>query len=350
MSIPKLILNKRGSYEIRWTEGRRSHRVSTRTRNLQQAQAAFAAFLCEQERDQGGESITVGKLIDDYILERLPHLADQDRPESILKILRAGLGMHTPEELSADVIARYSEARQTGKIIADSHRARSISGIAVGTLRRELSMLKAVINHGVRQRRVQPGVVPHIAVPAKPKAKDLVLTRAEVDTLIDCAKEVGRDAHLFVMIASETASRKGAIEGLRWEDVDFNGGLIHFGAQDTRRSTKRRVPVPISDALRPVLEQAKTSAAGDYVMEKKSYVAFCRVCAMAYKRTGNERFNQTTAHTLRHTWATHAAQAGVPIYQIAGVLGDTVATVTENYLHHCPDHLRSAINFRSASA
>jgi integrase len=51
-----------------------------------------------------------------------------------------------------------------------------------------------------------------------------------------------------------------------------------------------------------------------------------------------------TPHVCRHTWATLAARGGVDPYAIAGVLGDTLATVTANYLHHAPDHLRSAIN------
>src|SRR5260221_7389331 len=55
---------------------------------------------------------------------------------------------------------------------------------------------------------------------------------------------------------------------------------------------------------------------------------------------------KATPRTLRHTWATLAAQAGVPLWEIAGGLGDTLATVMKNYAHHAPDHLRKAINFR----
>jgi integrase len=57
-----------------------------------------------------------------------------------------------------------------------------------------------------------------------------------------------------------------------------------------------------------------------------------------------------TPHTLRHTWATLAARAGVDLYAIAGVLGDTLSTVEKNYLHHAPDHLRGAINFKVQKA
>jgi hypothetical protein len=41
-----------------------------------------------------------------------------------------------------------------------------------------------------------------------------------------------------------------------------------------------------------------------------------------------------------------AARAGVDLFRVAGVLGDTIATVERAYAHHCPDHLRAAVNFR----
>jgi len=71
------------------------------------------------------------------------------------------------------------------------------------------------------------------------------------------------------------------------------------------------------------------------------------VKAEAYQATQNEKFMQVTPHTLRHTWATLAARAGVPLFQVAGVLGDTLPTVMRVYAHHCPDHLRGAVNFRA---
>jgi integrase len=53
---------------------------------------------------------------------------------------------------------------------------------------------------------------------------------------------------------------------------------------------------------------------------------------------------RVTPHTFRHTWATWAAQRGVPLFEIAGMLGDTMKTVEKNYAHHHPDHLRGAVN------
>ncbi len=50
-----------------------------------------------------------------------------------------------------------------------------------------------------------------------------------------------------------------------------------------------------------------------------------------------------TPHTLRHTAATWMAQKGVPLWEVAGMLGHSdAAMVAETYGHHSPDHLRKA--------
>ncbi|MBL8687411.1 MAG: tyrosine-type recombinase/integrase, partial [Alphaproteobacteria bacterium] len=48
-------------------------------------------------------------------------------------------------------------------------------------------------------------------------------------------------------------------------------------------------------------------------------------------------------HTLRHTAATWAAQNGATIFDIAGILGQSVVQITERYAKHQPEHLRSAV-------
>ena len=47
---------------------------------------------------------------------------------------------------------------------------------------------------------------------------------------------------------------------------------------------------------------------------------------------------------FRHTFATHLVQAGVPLVEVAQLLGGSLETVERNYLHLSPGHLKQAIN------
>ena len=54
----------------------------------------------------------------------------------------------------------------------------------------------------------------------------------------------------------------------------------------------------------------------------------------------NERLN---FHSLRHTFATHLLQAGIPIYEVSKLLGHSSVKVTEVYSHHIPNQMHSSV-------
>jgi integrase len=359
---PHLEKNDRGVWEIRWTENRRSNRLSTRTGDRSEAEAALAAYLVAKHAE---EKLTAGALTIDGVLDyyldmkvEKGKIVAKFRQRDIAKNLRPHFGKYYPHELTPDVIESYKAARGPCRPFIDDNgktrecRIGTRPARSDGTLRRELNMLTSALNFAVDKRH--PGIdgtkIPHIDLPASPPPKDLWFDEDEADQLLDAASRCSDRGRLFVSIALATASRRAAIETLKWSQVDLKAGLIHFNPPGRIQSAKRRVPVPISDDLMPVLVQARAQATTEYVMGHagRATRAFQVVIARAFKETGNKKFLQATPHTLRHTWATLAARAGADMYEIAGVLGDTLESVTKNYLHHCPEHLRRTVNLRRA--
>lgn len=338
---PRLAINAAGIYEIRWTEDRRSNRKSTHSADMSIAQEVFAKWLLARS-SQEKQAFTIRAILDAYRSEHVEHkVVDKQRQDDCIRCLSSALGDRLPQDLTHDVMMDYRRRREAGKI--NGH------PIGAGTMRRELNCLVAAINHAVRHRRLAAADAPHIDLPNPPPSKDLWLDEAEADQLWQAASRLGGRHFLFVAIALETASRKKAIETLRWEQVDIKAGLIHFQHDGKVRTNKRRVAVPMSTRLTSVLVDARSKAETKWVLITPYSIqhAFDRVKAEALKVTGNSKFMEISPHTLRHTWATLAARAGVDLFQIAGVLGDTVQTVMRVYAHHSPDHLRGAINFRS---
>jgi integrase len=348
---PKLELNHADIYEIRWTEAnRRSRRKSTNTSDLAEAQKVLARFIMDQSESNKVLPTSVTSVLDAYNIEHVQErVVAKDRQEGCITVIKAGLGEYDVRELTPDVIRSYRDKRKAGKV----------NGYTAGdsTLRRELNCLVAAINHAVRHRRLPLADVPHIDLPEAPPPKDLWLAEDELTVLIDAASKVYSTDRLsrvyrFVVLAAETAARKTSIVRLRWSQVDLKAGLIHFQNDGNARTKKRRVPVPMSDLARQVLERAWNERTQDeWVMDNPYSIQhhFDAVKAKAAGMAGQngQKYFAVTPHTLRHTWATHAARAGVPLFEIAGVLGDTLATVMRVYAHHCPDHLRGAVNFRS---
>jgi integrase len=50
-----------------------------------------------------------------------------------------------------------------------------------------------------------------------------------------------------------------------------------------------------------------------------------------------------TIHDLRHTYASHLVQAGVPLEKVRLLLGHTSISTTLRYAHFAPDHAMDAV-------
>lgn len=297
--------------------------------------------------------ITVNEALDIYDSEHVAKkVVDKRRQRDIIANLRPFFGRMTAAAVTPADVARYEKLRAAGTV-------GTRMGRAAGTMRRELNTLVAALNYVARTqaKRLPPGDVPYIPLPTAPAAKDVWLTEKEVDQLLSVARlenlryPEGDRGYLFTHIALATASRRRAIEQLTWDQVDLGARLIHFRPAGSVQTNKRRVSVPISDDLLPVLLEAHDKRTSGFVLHTDGSAVrrFEAICERARRVTGNDKFKGITPHTLRHTAATLMARAGVPLFEIAGVLGDSMQTVLRVYAHHCPDHLRRAVNYRSIS-
>jgi integrase len=337
-----LEINKRtGRYEVRWTErvpGKppRSRAWSTRTKDRHEAELARIEF-CE-----GGAEIaravnmpTVGELAAGYRAGHMEAKGIGPTQDWSLRPVEKHLGHVRIDRLDHSAVLAYQKTRR-------------LTGVADGTVRRELSALRAVFGWSKKHKLLPAGFeIPYIDMPSDGQAVDRYLTKAEEDELFRLAVgHVGPDGRLsrvsrFILIALCTAARAESIERLTWDRVDFVNRTIDFREPGRRVTKKRRVMVPISDRLLPVLQVAYSERTQDkWVLDEPGS---CRSAWETFRRDvwGRE---DITRHDLRRTWATLAAQAGVDMWQIAGVLGDTLETTTKHYAHHSPEHLRAAIN------
>ena len=280
--------------------------------------------------------ITCGAMLEHYMDEHARvKLTAHKRQQFAVNNLDKHFGNLLALEVTPLVVAAYCDKRSTGKI-----------GQPAGpsTQRRELAVLNAAFTRAVKARRLALADAPSIELPEQAPPKERWLKRDELKTLFEATwRDVGTGEprrlsrlYRFVTLAYYTASRRGAIETLPWLRVDFKLNRITLQETGLKQTSKRRPVVPISPLLLPILQMAYEDRENEWVLDSTDtvYRAFMTVA----RELGWE---DVTPHTLRHSRAVHLAQDGVSLYQIAGLLGDTVATVERNYLHHCPDHLQA---------
>ncbi|MCA9280907.1 MAG: site-specific integrase [Phycisphaeraceae bacterium] len=239
-------------------------------------------------------------------------------------------GIDSVADFGLDAQQRYADWRMD-RIRQDGHSGSN------GTINRELGVVKAAMRSAWKRGRLSS--VPHVQLLPSPPPRDRFLRLPEVKRLLN-ACELDH-LRMYVMLALHTLQRPIGIFSLRIEQVDLEWGRIDFLPPGSIQSNKRRPVVPITPSLRPYLEAAIACSESGYVVEylgrpvnsiKKSFQKACERAAL----------QDVTPYTLRHTGATLMAAAGVPLRQIAGMLGHTEARTTEIYAKHHPDFLRTA--------
>jgi integrase len=325
------------AFYIRWyDENGRVRHTATGTDSSAEAAKKFARWLEDYEARQHTGRPTS------------PRYPAEAR---ITDILAAHLEGHGGEVRFADRIAyavnrldawwedRTVDAVKLGTCEAYRN-ARLKQGVSIATVRRELSVLRAALKWAVADGRLTEA--PFVKTPPAAEAKDRWLTRSEAARLLWAArKEPKARLHLplFIMLGLYTGARSEAMLTLKWfPQVDLDRGVIDYNPPGRERTEKGRARVPIPRKLHWFLEKARARSSSPYVLSYhgESIKRIVKGFRSACKRAGLEG---VTPHTLRHTCGTWLAQAGIPLWEIAGWLGHADMSTTQIYAHHHPEAL-----------
>lgn len=377
---PRLrFLEKRGTYYIVWTERGRSRERSTGTSDITEAQVALGEFLQSQPGTNGPRDpseILITDILTDYALERAAAVRAPVRLGCAVAALTPFWQGRSVQDITKNTCAAYAKsrgrffivwseagvsksrcaftsdptaAREVMKAFVARRRAQRAGEITPalefrplkpGTIRRELTVLRAAINAAHREGSLTRAV--SVELPEPPPPRERFLTRDEAARLLKAARKDPRarlHLPLFIVMGLYTGRRKEALLSLRWPAVDLRtGGLIDFRRTGEAETKKRRGRVKIPARLQAHLRNAQKRGTdlGHVINDGGSSIGdIKRGFQSACERAG---LTGVTPHTLRHTCATWLMQAGVDKWKAAGYLAMSLDTLERVYGHHHPDH------------
>ncbi len=311
--------HKRGYVAVLY-EGSRRRRIALKAADKFGATAEAAELVGHIEQRKPRQRLTVGQIVEMYLEQSEAIWKEVDRHH--WKALAGTFGELSPGAITEGQCKDFA-ARD---------------GRSVGSIRKGLGILRAALRMAERKALIDKA--PHIWLPQAPPPKDRRLTREEGDRLR--AANTMPHVRLFIEIALGTGSRAGAILSLRWSDVDFAARRISLGGSG-RQKTRAQM-IPITDRLHQLLTEAKEAAMTDYVIEwaGQPVKSIKRGFREGVKRAGLGA--DVTPHVLRHTAASWMAEAGVPMSEIAAVLGHRDSRTTERvYAKYSPEYLQRAV-------
>jgi integrase len=212
------------------------------------------------------------------------------------------------------------------------------------TLNRHLVALGSVLSYARRRRllpRNAPNPVSGVDKLTESEGRLLYLTAEEVEKVIACAAMAHwKKLPALIRLAFTTGLRLGALQGLRWRDVDLAAGRAFVERRKNGRPHVAHLTPSAVTALRALpghrLPEGLVFSGRDEYRPHTFRKAWTVACSAA----GVEH---VPFHALRHSCASHLAARGASSVLLADTLGHRSLRMVARYAHLSIDARASAI-------
>ncbi len=364
---------KPGTFKI-WIElptvnGRRKRETLVFHGSRKEAEAKLAERIAEIERGDfsRADRSTVAEAADQWLKARKGAIGTRTHggyEEVVRDYIRPAFGSLQLRKLTPLHIEHaLSKWRQKGA------RDRKLSS---RTLYRVFATLNTMLKQAVRWNMIWRNPCECVTAPAKGRSEIAVLDESHALALLDGLRDTTLSAPVHLTLL--TGLRRGELLGLKWGDVDFERrslivrrSLEQIGAgvsafNDTKTLRSRR-PVPLSAQAVDLLtgHRARQNAVR---LQSPGYNAADMIFpdaatglpwdpgrfSEAFRRAVKQLKVQVTFHGLRHSYATIALRARVPMKIVSDILGHTTTATTADLYTHVLEDMQHEAAERVGSA
>jgi integrase len=301
------------------------------------------------KQERRAEQLTMGELMEQHYLPWSDQNKRRARDDRSLwqNWLKAPLGHKSLKDIGAlDLERLKKDMREAGK--------------APATIQHVLGLVRQAFNKATLWGLYHgPNPCKAVAFPKINNGRQRFLSQEEADTLFEALRRHSLKVSHIATFSLYGGLRLGEVLALRWGNVDLANGIIYV--QDTKNKESRAAF--ITEPIRQVLQELSPGDPDDLLFQTKNQKpvqwlskTFFRVVEHLGLNTGvTDPRERVTFHTLRHTYASWAVMAGVPLYIVGKAIGHRTLTMTQRYAHLAPESHRVAFeavaqSFRGVSA
>lgn len=216
------------------------------------------------------------------------------------------------------------------------YKVQRIKTVSQASVNRELACLKCIFNKCIDWELIRDNPAKKVRLFKENNCRVRYLDKDEISTLLSNSSEKLRN---IITFAISTGMRKGEIQGMRWEDIDFKNNVITL--PKTKNGEVRHVPM--STNVRDILlnmKERSTSAVVFCDEETGESYNFRKSFETALKKSNITDFK---FHDLRHTFSSHLVMAGVDLNTVRELLGHKSLAMTLRYSHLSASHKMDAV-------
>lgn len=184
-------------------------------------------------------------------------------------------------------------------------------------------------------------MVKHLNYGKKPKRLPVVLSRGEMEIFLECLPDCVQ--RVVLMTAYSAGLRVSEVVNLQVGDIDSARMLIHVRSGKGQKDRYVPLSTTLLDVLRAYWKVVRPNKwlfpgrnPGRYISTRTVQ----RACRRAASKVGIRK--RVTAHTLRHSFATHLLEFGTDVLTIQKLLGHKNVKTTTIYTHVSKSRIQSA--------
>jgi integrase len=345
-------------------DGRRAFK-STKERDRKKADEIRRALEKASGQARAGEltEARVRKLLDD-VLESVGE--GPIRSVSLRAFATTWLGNKQPR-VRPNVLRTYRRACErfcnhlgakadkslSGLVPADiaTFQATRCQEVSAGTALLDLTIIRSVLDSARRQGLIPSNPAEAIDLPVnRPNTRE-VFTPDEIRALLAAAPSEWRT---LILCGYYLGGRLGDLAALRWDDIDLTASVIRF----TQGKTNRAIEIPLHPELEshlltiagdrgghlcPVLAQTRLDGRGG-LSSRFARLMESAGCSRGQVQSTKNTFARKSFHSLRHSFTSALANAGVSPELRMKLTGHLSKGVHAKYTHHELEPLRHAVN------
>ncbi len=235
------------------------------------------------------------------------------------------------------------------KKMIDEYKAERLKVVVAKTINNELNLLSSIMRMAVRWGYIDKNPLLDVDKMKVPKSNARYLSASEIERLIESAKGFYIDA--LIVTALHTGMRKSELFNLTWDDVDFEHRAITIQSKsDWHTKNYKPRTLSMTDVLYETLrghrhfQRELGEHESGYVFTYQGRKIQDNIKKTLERVVKNAGLRDVTLHTLRHTFASQLALAGVSLMDIKELMGHSSYDTTLRYAHLAEGHVGKQTN------
>lgn len=283
-----------------------------------------------RQKKQKDGRIRVSELLDAYFRNTQTNPLTKRQSQYHASHILTAFGKRVSAHLERQDILNFAQAQQE-------------RGIALTTIYRRVSILRAALNWAVRNGLLKENPLRDLRLARAKSRRIAPPTPQEARALLEAAAP---HVQRVIILGLCAGPRIGPSElfRLEWKDVDFSTGMLRMpSAQKNEREDGRDIPIRSG-----LVQIMRTWRHHDQALGIAHVISWggrplrsiCRAWHTALLRAGIER--RIRPYDLRHAFATYALAGSADIGSVASLMGHTDASMILKTYQHVQDSQKRA--------